>query len=164
MYSCENRLRAVRLDIKLGKHVGLTTRQLGYPTENALKSWYREYETRHGAAPLSGFAATAAVRNCSPCERADLDGENDVVAWVDKAGAHLRTPPSRSSRPDQFSDAAKLRHRRRPDPTGRQRRYRARLKIALAFAFATLCEEGSRSGSTSPSSPPAYSGPPKSLS
>ena len=48
MYSYEDRLRAVRLYIKLGKRVGLTIRQLGYPTENALKGWYREYEARHG--------------------------------------------------------------------------------------------------------------------
>ena len=42
MYSYDDRLRAVRLYIKLGKRVGLTIRQLGYPTKNALKSWYRE--------------------------------------------------------------------------------------------------------------------------
>ena len=46
MYSYEERLRAVRLYIKLGKRVGLTIRQLGYPTKNALKSWHREYEQR----------------------------------------------------------------------------------------------------------------------
>jgi putative transposase len=46
MYSYEDRLRAVRLYIKLGKRVGLTIRQLGYPTKNALKCWYREYEKR----------------------------------------------------------------------------------------------------------------------
>lgn len=28
---------------------------------------------------------TAAGRKCSPRERADLDGENGVVAWVDTA-------------------------------------------------------------------------------
>ena len=47
MFSYGDRLRAVRLYIKLGKRVGLTIRQLGYPTENALKSWHREYEKRH---------------------------------------------------------------------------------------------------------------------
>ena len=46
MYSYEDRLRAVRLYIKLGKRVGLTIRQLGYPTKNALKSWHREFEQR----------------------------------------------------------------------------------------------------------------------
>ncbi len=44
MYSHEDRLRAVRLYIKLGKRVRATIRQLGYPTKNALKSWHREYE------------------------------------------------------------------------------------------------------------------------
>jgi putative transposase len=46
MYSYEDRCRAVQLYIRLGKRVGLTIRQLGYPTKNALKSWYREYEER----------------------------------------------------------------------------------------------------------------------
>lgn len=46
MYSYEDRLRAVRLYIRLGKQVGLTIRQLGYPTKNALKHWHREYEQR----------------------------------------------------------------------------------------------------------------------
>lgn len=42
MYSYENQLRAMQLYIKLGKQVGLTTRQLGSPTKNLLKSWHRE--------------------------------------------------------------------------------------------------------------------------
>jgi len=46
MYSYEDRLRAVQLYIRLGKRVGLTIRQLGYPTKNALKSWHREYVQR----------------------------------------------------------------------------------------------------------------------
>ena len=47
MYSCEDRLRAVRLYIKLGKRAGLTSRQLGYPTKKALKAWYSACEQRH---------------------------------------------------------------------------------------------------------------------
>ncbi|MCY4743392.1 IS3 family transposase [Pelomonas sp. UHG3] len=47
MYSYEDRLRAVQLYVKLGKRIGLTIRQLGYPTKNALKTWYREYEQSH---------------------------------------------------------------------------------------------------------------------
>lgn len=47
MYSYEDRLRAVQLYIKLGKRLGLAIRQLGYPTKNALITWYREYEQRH---------------------------------------------------------------------------------------------------------------------
>ena len=50
MYSYEDRLRAVKLYIKLGKRVGLTLRQLGYPTKNALKHWHLEYEQRLGLA------------------------------------------------------------------------------------------------------------------
>src|SRR5439155_24607139 len=34
------------LYIKLCKRVRPTIRQLGYPTKNALKGWYREYEQR----------------------------------------------------------------------------------------------------------------------
>jgi len=44
MYSYEDRVRAVRLYVKLGKRIAATIRQLGYPTKNALKSWHREYE------------------------------------------------------------------------------------------------------------------------
>lgn len=46
MFSYEKRLRAVQLYIKLDKRIGLTIRQLGYPTKNALLSWHREYEQR----------------------------------------------------------------------------------------------------------------------
>ena len=46
MYSHEDRHRAVQIYIRLGKRVGLAMRQLGYPTQNALKSWHLEYEQR----------------------------------------------------------------------------------------------------------------------
>ena len=46
MYSYENRIRAVKLYIKLGKRVRPTNRQLGYPTKNSLKDWYRQYQQR----------------------------------------------------------------------------------------------------------------------
>ena len=46
MYSYEDRIRAVKLYIELGKRIGATLRQLGYPTKNALKSWHREFEQR----------------------------------------------------------------------------------------------------------------------
>jgi transposase-like protein len=46
MYSYEDRIRAIELYIKLGKRVRATIRQLGYPTKNALKGWYREHERR----------------------------------------------------------------------------------------------------------------------
>lgn len=44
MYSYEERIRAVKLYIKLGGRLGATLRKLGYPTKNSLKAWYREYE------------------------------------------------------------------------------------------------------------------------
>jgi len=44
MYSYEERIRAVKLYIKLGKRLRATIRQMGYPTKNSLIGWYREYE------------------------------------------------------------------------------------------------------------------------
>ena len=44
MHSYEDRMRAVALYIKLGKRVQATIRELGYPTKNTLRCWYREYE------------------------------------------------------------------------------------------------------------------------
>jgi putative transposase len=44
MYSYEDRIRAVRLYIELGKRAGATIAQLGYPTKNALKSWHQKHE------------------------------------------------------------------------------------------------------------------------
>ena len=43
MYSYEERIRAVKLYIKLGGRLGATICKLGYPTKNSLISWYREY-------------------------------------------------------------------------------------------------------------------------
>ncbi len=44
MYSYEDRIRAVKLYIKLGKRTGAAIHKLGYPTKNTLKSWHREFE------------------------------------------------------------------------------------------------------------------------
>ena len=43
MYSYEERIRAVKLYIKLGGCLCATIRKLGYPTKNSLIIWYREY-------------------------------------------------------------------------------------------------------------------------
>lgn len=43
MYSYADSLRAVELYIRLRKRLNSTIRQLGYPTKNALRGWYREY-------------------------------------------------------------------------------------------------------------------------
>jgi len=50
MYSYEERMRAVELYIKLGKCLRAAIRELGYPTKNALKGWYGEYERRQDLA------------------------------------------------------------------------------------------------------------------
>lgn len=47
MYSYEDRIRAVKLYLKLGKRIAATRRQWGYPTKNSLLSGYREYQ-EHG--------------------------------------------------------------------------------------------------------------------
>lgn len=44
MYLYEDRIRAVELYIRLGKRLGATICQLGYPTKNTLLGWHREYE------------------------------------------------------------------------------------------------------------------------
>jgi transposase InsO family protein/transposase-like protein len=44
MYSYEERLRAVKLYLKLGKRCKATLRQLGYGTKNSLKAWHDEFE------------------------------------------------------------------------------------------------------------------------
>lgn len=74
MYSYEDRIRAVKLYIKLGKRVAATIHQLGYPTQNALKSWHRTYEQGSGlprayvrAKPkYSQAQQTLAIEHCSP--------------------------------------------------------------------------------------------------
>ena len=43
MYTYADRIKAVRLYLKLGRRLGATIRQLGYPTKNTLIGWYREY-------------------------------------------------------------------------------------------------------------------------
>jgi putative transposase len=46
MYSYDDKIRAIELYIKLGKRIRATIRHLGFPTKNALKGWYRQYERR----------------------------------------------------------------------------------------------------------------------
>lgn len=43
MYSYADRLKAVELYIKYGLNMAAVLHELGYPTKNALKQWYREY-------------------------------------------------------------------------------------------------------------------------
>lgn len=67
MFSYEDRLRAVQLYIKLGKRIGLTIRQLGYPTKNALRNWVpARQRVRLGRMALMGPPAPPASRSCPP--------------------------------------------------------------------------------------------------
>jgi transposase-like protein len=46
MYSYEERLRAVKLYIKLGRRCKATIRELGYATKNSLMAWHNEFQER----------------------------------------------------------------------------------------------------------------------
>ncbi len=58
MYSYEDRIRAVRLYIKLGKRPRASIVRLGYPRKNALKNWHREYEQSQELAGVLGRLTT----------------------------------------------------------------------------------------------------------
>ena len=47
LFSYEDRLRAVQRYIKLDKRIGLTIRQLGYPTKNALLTLFSSNTRSH---------------------------------------------------------------------------------------------------------------------
>ena len=54
MCSYEDRIRAVKLYIKLDKRIAAATIiQLGYPKKNALKTWYRKSEQRQDASLIA---------------------------------------------------------------------------------------------------------------
>lgn len=62
MYSYEDRIRAVKLYIKLGKRLTAIIRQLGDSTKNSLKGRYREYEQNRDlqvdeARPMQKYSA-----------------------------------------------------------------------------------------------------------
>ncbi len=101
MYSYEDRMRAVALYIKLGKHAKATIRQLGYPSKNALKGWCLEYEhhldLRLGFAPRAPKftqaqkeAAVEHYRTHDRCVSATMRalgylGRATLTAWVREA-------------------------------------------------------------------------------
>lgn len=101
MYSYEDGIRAVELYIKLGKRVRAIIRQLGYPTKNALKGWYREFEQRldlpvgyAGRAPkYSQALKEAAVEHYLTHDRCiaatmralGYPGRGTLTAWVREA-------------------------------------------------------------------------------
>ena len=100
MYSYEERIRAVKLYIKLGKRSAATIRELGYPTKNSLSSWYREFRRRgdlqvvyaHRKSKYSDEQKKLAVEhymNHGHCFSATLKalgypGRYTLTAWVRK--------------------------------------------------------------------------------
>lgn len=107
MYSYEDRIRAVELYIQLGKRVRATIRQLGYPTKNSLKGWYREYQ-KHLDLPASYAdrkpkfsqeqkeAAVEHYLTHDRCIAATLrslgyPGRGTLTAWIREAFPETRT-------------------------------------------------------------------------
>lgn len=107
MYSYENRIRAVQLYIKLGKCTAATIRQLGYPTKNALKSWYRAYQqgndlpegykrAKRKYSPEQKAVAVEHYLHHGRCIAATLKalgypGRAMLTAWVDELHPEMRT-------------------------------------------------------------------------
>jgi transposase-like protein len=112
MYPYEDRLRAVQLYIKLGKRLGLTVRQLGYPTKNALKTWYGGYEQRlelpagYARPPRYSQAhkerAVEHHRNRGHCIAATIKAlgypsRSLLSAWIDELNPQARAPAAGQS-------------------------------------------------------------------
>ena len=107
MYSYADRLRAVELYFRLGKRLNATIRQLGYPTKNALRGWYREYEQQFdlciqpvARAPKYSEAQKQAAlehyRTHDRCISATMralgyPGRGTLTAWVREAFPETRT-------------------------------------------------------------------------
>ena len=123
MYSYEDRMRAVALYIKLGMRVKATIRELGYPTKNALKGWYREYERcqslRNASAPrppkfseeqkqvaLEHYASQG--RCISWTMRAlGSPGRATLTAWVGEAFSEAKRVSNGRYGPGNDTDAVK---------------------------------------------------------
>jgi hypothetical protein len=122
MYSYDDRLRAVQLCIKLGKRAGLTIRQMGSPTKNALKAWHRAHEQRNGLpkAYMREPKCTLAQRKLA----VDHDVVTDAASWSRSrrwAIRQGRCSPAVSKRPSRNSllTLGKYRkrcHRKRSNP------------------------------------------------
>jgi len=107
MYSYEDRVRAVRLYVRLGKRIAATIRQLGCPTKNTLKSWHREYEQRldlpTGYVRLPGYSqaqnqmAVEHYLEHGRCVSATIKnlgypGWGSLPAWVQEPHPEARPP------------------------------------------------------------------------
>jgi transposase-like protein len=101
MYSYEERLRAVKLYIKLGKRAQATIRELGYPTKNALKGWHREYQR------LNIIRRMALREKLSTREIARRTGmsRNTITKYLNAGTIEPQfTTPERQSKLDPFAD------------------------------------------------------------
>ena len=123
MYSYEERLRAVKLYIKLGKRAQATIRELGYPTKNALKGWHREYQRlqdlpiRSAPRPSKFSVAQKQValehyashgRCISWTLRAlGYPCRTTMTAWVREAFPDAKPVSNTAYGPDNHSDAVK---------------------------------------------------------
>ena len=106
MFSYEDRIRAVKLYIKLGKRTGPTIRQLGYPTKNSLKGWHREYEhsrdlqvgyvrSRQKYSDEQKQAAVAHYLGHDRCIASTMKalgypGRGTLTAWIDELHPEMR--------------------------------------------------------------------------
>ena len=123
MYSYEERLRAVKLYIKLGKRAQATIRELGYPTKNALKGWHREYQRlqdlpiRSAPRPPKFSLAQKQVAlehyathgRCISWTLSALGYpcRATMTAWVREAFPDMKPAPNAAYGPGNHSDAVK---------------------------------------------------------
>ena len=123
MYSYEERMRAVKLYIKLGKRVQATICELGYPTKNALIGWHREYERLQDlpirSVPRTPKFSTAqkqvALEHYATHGRCiswtlralGYPGRATLTAWVREAFPDAKTISNATYGPGNHSDAVK---------------------------------------------------------
>jgi len=116
-------MRAVALYIKLGKRPRATIRELSYPSRNALKGWYREYERQQDLPARSArrppkfsqaqkqvaLAHYASHGRCVSWTMQALGypGRAMLTAWVREAFPQIRSVSSRGRGPGDHSDEVK---------------------------------------------------------
>lgn len=88
MFSYEDWLQAAKLYIKLGKRIGLTIRQLGYPTKNSLRSGYREYERCQDLS--AGYVRQSMYSDADSTEQSNIT--SSMVAASQRPSRRLAIP------------------------------------------------------------------------
>lgn len=127
MYSYEERMRAVELYIRLGKRAWVTICELGYPTKNALRGWYRDYEGQQvlppGSAPrppkfseaqgqiaLQHYAIHGAIHGrciSGTIQALGFPGRATLTVWVRDAFGGTKTVTVGGRGCGTYSDAVK---------------------------------------------------------